>query len=69
MALLEKAQAQGVEVHFGMKLTDLREGDIGVGVDRPFDISLEGVPNTDRECRFDGDVPVEVPEASPSNCR
>lgn len=30
MALLEKAQAQGVEVHFGMKLADLREGDIGV---------------------------------------
>jgi L-2-hydroxyglutarate oxidase LhgO len=30
MALLEEAQAQGVEVRFGMKLTDLREGDIGV---------------------------------------
>ena len=30
VALLEKAQAQGVEVHFGMKLTNLREGDIGV---------------------------------------
>jgi 2-polyprenyl-6-methoxyphenol hydroxylase-like FAD-dependent oxidoreductase len=43
VALFEKAKAQGVEVHFGMKLTDLREGDISVEL---------AFANGDRRSRF-----------------
>jgi 2-polyprenyl-6-methoxyphenol hydroxylase-like FAD-dependent oxidoreductase len=58
MALLEKGQAQGVEVHFGMKLTDLREGDIGVELtfangqttEAEFAVDADGVYSKIRPC-------------------
>jgi 2-polyprenyl-6-methoxyphenol hydroxylase-like FAD-dependent oxidoreductase len=51
MALFEKAQAQGDEVHFGMKLADLREDDIGAelifangqATEADFVVSADGV--------------------------
>lgn len=60
MALLEKGQgqAQGVEVYFGMKLTDLREGDIGVELtfangqttEAEFTVGADGVYSKVRPC-------------------